>query len=55
VRINFLGIVYLVIGAVIAGTHNYFENVDTAKDVISAVLALILWPLVLRGVNLHIH
>jgi hypothetical protein len=55
VRINLLGLVYLVIGAVIAGTHDYYKNVDTAKDVISAVLAVILWPLVLLSVNLHIH
>ena len=54
-RINFLGIIYLVIGAVIAGTHDYYNNVDTAKDVISAALAIVLWPLVLFGVNLHIH
>jgi hypothetical protein len=55
VRINFLGLVYLIIGVVIAATHDYFKNFDTAKRVISAILAVLLWPLVLFGVNLHLH
>jgi hypothetical protein len=55
-RINsLLGFVYLVIGIIVAATHDYFKNVDTAKRVLSAVLAVLLWPLVLLGVNLHIH
>jgi hypothetical protein len=54
VRINFLGLIYLIIGVVIAATHDYFKNFDTVKRVISAILAVLLWPLVLLGVNLHI-
>lgn len=55
-RINsLLGLVYLVIGILVASTHNYFEHLRTAKALISAVLAVILWPLVLLSVNLHIH
>jgi hypothetical protein len=55
VRINLLGLVYLVIGIVIAATHDYFKNFDTVKRVISALLAVLLWPLVLLGVDLHIN
>jgi Mn2+/Fe2+ NRAMP family transporter len=55
-RINsLLGLVYLVIGILVASTHDYFEHLRTAKALISAVLAVILWPLVLLSVNLHIH
>ena len=55
-RVNsLLGLVYLVIGIIVASTHDYFKNIDTAKRVLSAVLAVILWPLVLLGVNLHIR
>ena len=53
-RVNFLGLIYLIIGVVIAATHDYFKNFDTVKRVISAILAVLLWPLVLLGVNLHI-
>lgn len=55
-RVNsLLGLVYLVIGIIVASTHDYFKNIDTAKRVLSAVLAVILWPLVLLGVDLHIR
>jgi len=34
-------------------TH-YFEHLDAVKPIVSAVLAVLLWPLVLLGVNLHL-
>jgi hypothetical protein len=34
-RINLLGFVYLVIGIVVAATHDYFKNFDTVKRVAS--------------------
>jgi hypothetical protein len=54
-RIGFLGIVYLVVGLIVAATHHYFTNLHTIKQVVSAVLAVVLWPLLLVGINLHIH
>lgn len=49
-----IGIVYLVIGLVVASTHHYFSHLGSIQAIISAVLAVVLWPLVLFGVNLHI-
>jgi hypothetical protein len=49
-----LGVIYIVIGLIVANSHHYFRNLDTAKRVISAVLAIVLWPLVLLGIDLHI-
>jgi hypothetical protein len=46
--------IYLVVGLLVANSHHYFKNLNGAKPVISAVLAVVLWPLVLFGVNLHI-
>lgn len=55
-RVNsLLGLVYLIVGLIVASTHDYFKHVDTAKRVLSAALAVVLWPLVLLGVDLHIH
>ena len=53
-RISGLGVVWIVVGVVVAATHDYFENLDTLKLVVSAVLAVLLWPLVLLGVDLRI-
>ena len=52
---SLLFVVYVAIGAVVAYTHHYWSNVNTVKAVVSALLATLLWPLLLLGVNLHIH
>jgi uncharacterized membrane protein YedE/YeeE len=52
---SLLAVVYLVIGGIVSATHHYWSNLHTLKAVISALLATILWPLLLIGVNLHIH
>lgn len=51
---NILIIVYLVIGVVVANSHQYFVHVNSLTAVLSAVLAVLLWPLVLFGVRLHL-
>lgn len=48
-------IVYLVVGIVIASSHHYFAHANTLKAIISALLAIGLWPLILLGINLHIR
>jgi hypothetical protein len=48
---SLLTIVYLAIGVIVASDHNYFESLDTAKLVAEMVLAVILWPLLLLGVD----
>ena len=49
-----IGIVYIVIGIVVASAHHYFAHLGDIKSIASAVLAVLLWPLILFGVNLHI-
>jgi hypothetical protein len=48
---SILTIIYLAIGVIVASDHNYFESLDTAKLVAEMVLAVILWPLLLFGVD----
>jgi hypothetical protein len=48
-------IVYLVIGVFVAGAHHYFNHADALKPVVSAALAVLLWPLLLLGINRHVH
>jgi Mn2+/Fe2+ NRAMP family transporter len=55
VRIGLLGIVYLVIGVVVAANHDYLRALDAAKPLLSALLAIVLWPLLLLGIDLHIR
>ena len=54
-RISLLGVVYLVAGAIVAATHHYYAHLHSAKGIGSAVLAILLWPLLFLGIDLHIH
>jgi hypothetical protein len=49
-----LFVAYIVIGVVVAAGHHYFEHLDAVKPIASAVLAVLLWPLILFGVSLHL-
>ncbi len=51
---NLLLVVYVAIGVAVAASKNYLDNLDTAKRLGSAVLAILLWPLLLLGVDLRI-
>ena len=50
-----MGIVYLVVGLVVASSHAFLANLNALMPIVSAVLAVVLWPLVLLGVDLHLH
>jgi hypothetical protein len=54
-NVGFLGVVYIIVGAIVAATHHYYANLHGVKPVVSAVLAIVLWPLLLLGINLHVH
>ena len=47
-------LVYVAIGVAVAASKNYLDNLDTVKRLASAVLAIMLWPLLLVGIDLHI-
>jgi hypothetical protein len=47
-------VIYVVVGVIVANSHRYFAHLDGFKPIVSAVLAVLLWPLVLFGVSLHI-
>ena len=51
---NILIVVYLVIGVVVANSHHYFAHLHSLTAVLSALLAVLRWPLILFGVSLHI-
>jgi hypothetical protein len=49
------GVIYLLIGVVVASSHHYLRHLDGLRPIASAILAVVLWPLVLLGANLHLH
>jgi hypothetical protein len=55
VGVSWIIALYLIIGGIVAATHHYWSNLHTLKAIASALLATVAWPLLLVGVNLHIH
>jgi hypothetical protein len=47
-------VIYLVLGFFVAQDHNYLNDLDSLGRIISAILAVILWPLVVLGVDLQL-
>lgn len=48
-------VVYVVVGAFVAATSGYFQGLGELENILSAILAILLWPLVLLDVNLTIQ
>ena len=53
-RFGLLGLIYILVGIYIAFAEDYI-GIRLVKLVLSALLAIFLWPLVLLGVDLRIN
>ena len=53
-RYSWGGIIYIIIGVFLASNRGYLTNLDSLSSILSALLAIVLWPLLLVGVSLHI-
>jgi hypothetical protein len=54
VRPSLFTLVYVVIGVVVAAVNDYFDSFGTIGRVLSAIFAVVLWPLVLIGFDIRI-
>lgn len=48
-------IVYVVIGVVVAATRDYLGDIGSIGDIVNLLLAIVLWPLVLLGVDFNLR
>ncbi len=53
-RPSWLGLVYLIVGVIVAATNDYFDSLRTAGRIITAVVAVLIWPLLLLGFDVAI-
>jgi hypothetical protein len=53
-RPSLLTIAWIVIGVVVAAAQDYFDTLGTAGRVLTAIAAVILWPLLLFGFDIRI-
>ena len=50
-----LGAIYLIVGLVVAAVNGYFDNIETFKGVLEALIAILIWPAVLLGVDINVR
>jgi hypothetical protein len=50
-----LGAVYLIVGLVVAAAKDYFDNIEGFKGALEALIAIIIWPAVLLGVDINVR
>jgi hypothetical protein len=53
-RMPLLLVIYVLVGVIVAYSEDYLENLETTKRVLSAVLGILLWPLVLVGFDVRV-
>ena len=54
-RVSLSSIIWLIVGILLASAHHYLQHVDKLKPLISALLAIFLWPLLLLEINLRVR
>lgn len=54
-RNSAIAVVWLIVGVIVAANKDYFDNLNTAEQVVSSILAVLLWPLLFLGVDLHVN
>ncbi len=47
-------VVWIVVGLVVAATYDYFDSLKTVGQVLTAIAAVLLWPLLLFGFDIQI-
>jgi ABC-type Na+ efflux pump permease subunit len=54
-RPSFFVLVWVVVGVVVAAIYDYFNSLGTAGKLLTAIAAVLLWPLLLLGFDIRIH
>jgi hypothetical protein len=53
-RPSLLAIIWIVVGVIVAAANDYFESLETAGRVLTAIAAILFWPLLLFGFDIRI-
>jgi ABC-type anion transport system duplicated permease subunit len=54
-RIGLVPLIWIVVGVVVAAISDYFDALGTAGQVLTAIAAVVLWPLLLFGFDISIQ
>jgi hypothetical protein len=54
-RIGLLPVVWIVVGVVVAAIYDYFDSVSTVGQILTAIAAVLAWPLLFFGFDISIQ
>jgi hypothetical protein len=54
-RIGLFGLVYLLVGVFVAASQDYLERLGQLKGILTALLGILLWPLLLLGIDFRVR
>ncbi len=49
-----LGTIYIIVGVVVAAIYDYFDRLNTLRQIGEAIVAALIWPLILLGVHVNL-
>ena len=50
-----LGAVYVIVGVVVAAVNDYFDSLGSLRAIGEAIVAVLIWPLILLGVDVNLR
>ena len=53
-RPSLLGVIWIVVGVVVAVANDYLDSLGTAGRILTAIAAILFWPLLLIGFDIRI-
>ena len=54
-RIGLVGVIYLLVGVFVAASQDYLERLGHLKGILTALLGILLWPLLLLGIDFRVR
>jgi hypothetical protein len=54
VRLPGIAVLYLIVGIVVSAIYDYFDSLRTLRRVGEAVIAVLIWPLILLGIDVDL-
>lgn len=53
-RIGLLGLVYIFVGVFVAASEEYLERLGQLEGIVTGLLGILLWPLLLLGIDVRV-
>jgi hypothetical protein len=54
IRVLFLPTVWIAVGAIVAAIYDYFDTLGTTGKILTAVAAIVLWPMLPFGFEIKV-